>query len=153
MYKKIFALLFLSFLVIGAASAADFKINDGFTAKNECVSVNEETGMYLCTWEYDELMQESYLQNDTDYIIVSGDNNTYNTTYDRRGVIVDALKYMVTGDINLEHGVLEVAEHNGQKYVIYTFIEEGPQEDWEICHEELMKFNENNNIEPIADAI
>ena len=30
MYKKIFALLLLSFLVIGAASATDFKINDGF---------------------------------------------------------------------------------------------------------------------------
>ena len=76
-------MLLLSFLVLGAASAADFKINDGFVAQNEYYSLNNDTGMSLCTWDYnDEMVQEAYLQNDTDYIIVEGDNNTYNTTYD-----------------------------------------------------------------------
>lgn len=80
MYKKtIFALLFI-FLIIGAASAAnDFKINAGFDAINEYHSVNEKNGMHLCIWDYDdEIIQESYLQNDTDYSIIPGDNNTYN---------------------------------------------------------------------------
>ena len=92
MYKKIMMMLLLSFLVLGAASAADFKTNDGFVAQNEYYSLNNDTGMSLCTWDYnDEMVQEAYLQNDTDYIIVEGDNNTYNTTYDSAGDFQDLL--------------------------------------------------------------
>ena len=61
MYRRLLAFLILGFLVIGAASAADFKINDGFEEVTEYFSVNNETGMTLCTWENDESVQEYYL--------------------------------------------------------------------------------------------
>ena len=40
MFKKLFALLLLSFLVIGAASAADFKLNDGFEQVTDYIEEN-----------------------------------------------------------------------------------------------------------------
>lgn len=155
MYKKVICALIFGFLIIGAASAAnDFKINDGFDVINEYHSVCEENGMHLCIWDYDdEIIQESYLQNDTDYRITPGDNNTYNTTYNGQGTLGATLSYVSTGNVSLDHGILEIAEVNGEKYIFYTYIEEGSEDDWQICYDELMKFNENNNIEPLADAI
>ena len=155
MYKKVIYVLLFSFLIIGAASAAnDFKINDGFDVVNEYYSVNEENGMHLCIWDYnDEIIQESYLQNDTDYRIAPGDNNTYNTTYNSHGTLSATMSYLENGNITLDHGILEVAEVNGDKYIFYTYIEYGSEDDWQICYDELMKFNENNNITPLADVI
>ena len=153
MYKRLFGILLLSFLVIGAASAADFKINDGFEQVTEFFSTNNETGMTICTWDYDDSVQEYYLQNDTDYIIVEGDNNTFNTTEHTSSEMGDVMNYMTSGDIGLTYGVLEIAEHNGNKYAIYAYMENATPDDWKACYDELMKFNENNNIEPIADAI
>ena len=49
MYKKIMMMMLLSFLVISAASAADFKLNDGFIEQSEYYSLNNDTGMHLCT--------------------------------------------------------------------------------------------------------
>ncbi|MBQ2961791.1 hypothetical protein [Methanobrevibacter sp.] len=153
MYKKLFALLILSFLVIGAASASDFKINDGFEDVTEYFSVNDETGMTICTWENDEYVQEYYLQNGTDYSIVEGDNNTYNITENTESEIGNALSYLTSGKAGLTYGVLEEVEFEGKEYVIYTYIENTTPDDWKACYDELMKFNENNNLEPIADAI
>ena len=147
-------MLLLSFLVLGAASAADFKTNDGFVAQNEYYSLNNDTGMSLCTWDYnDEMVQEAYLQNDTDYIIVEGDNNTYNPTYDSAGDFQDLLSIATRGTIILDYGVLELAEFEGQEYVIMAYKEAGTPDDWKECYDELMKFNENNNITPLADAL
>lgn len=155
MYKKVMCALLFGFLIIGAASAAnDFKINDGFDVINEYHSLNEENGMHLCIWDYDdEIIQESYLQNDTGYRITPGDNNTYNTTYNGNGILSAVMSYIRTCNIPLDHGILEVAEVNGDKYIFYTYIEYGSEDDWQICYDELMKFNENNNITPSADAI
>ena len=155
MYKKVICTLLFGFLIIGAASAAnDFKINDGFDVINEYYSINEENGMNLCIWDYDdELTQESYLQNDTNYRITPGDNNTYNVSYNSQGTLSATLSYLNTGNVTLEHGILEIAEVNGEKYIFYAYIEDGTEDDWQICYDELMKFNENNNIAPLADAI
>ena len=60
---------------------------------------------------------------------------------------------MTEGNITMDHGVLEIAEVDGKKYIFVTYVEEGTPDDWKACYDELMKFNENNNIEPIADAI
>ena len=153
--KKILAIIsFLIIFMISCTYAADFKINDGFTAENEYYSVNDENGMYMCTWEYDdELTQESYLQNSSNYIIVQGDNNTYNTTEDWSNQLEDIISYMTTSNITFDHGVLEVVEFDGEKYIIYAYMEAGPEEDWKTCYDELMKFNENNKIEPLAEVI
>ena len=155
MYKKVICVLLFSFFIIGAASAAnDFKINDGFDVINEYHSVNEENGMHLCIWDYDdEIIQESYLQNDTDYRITPGDNNTYNVTYNSHGTFGAAMSYVKNGTVTLDHGILEVAEVNGDKYIFYTYIENGIEDDWQKCFDELMKFNENNNIKPLADVV
>ena len=153
MIKKLFALLLLSFLVIGAASAAGFKLNDGFEEVTEYFSINNETGMTLCTWDYDESVQEYYLQNGTDYIIVAGDNNTYNVTEDDASEMGHALSYVTSGKVALTYGVLEKVEVEGKDYVIYAYMEKASPDDWQACYDELMKFNENNNIEPMADAI
>ena len=153
MFKKLFALLLLSFLVIGAASAADFKLNDGFEQVTEYFSMNNETGMTICTWDYDETVQEYYLQNGTGYIIVPEDNNTYNVTEDNGNEIGNVISYETSGKSGLTYGVLEKIELEGKDYVIYAFIEKASPDDWKACYDELMKFNENNNIEPIADAI
>lgn len=155
MIKKLGILIIFCFLIISAASAAhDFKVNDGFTKVNEYYSENEENGMYLYTWDYDdELIQESYLQNDTDYRITPGENNTYNVTYNSHGAMGAAMSYVETGNVTLDHGILEIAEIDGVKYIIMSYMEEGPESDLELCFDELMKFNENNNIEPLADAI
>lgn len=153
MYRKLFALLILGFLVIGAASAADFKINDGFEEVTEYFSVNNETGMTLCTWENDESVQEYYLQNGTGYIIVAGDNNTCNVTEDDVNGIEHAISYVTTGKVGLTYGVLEKVEFEGNEYVIFAYMEKASPDDWKACYDELMKFNENNNIEPMADAI
>ena len=48
---------------------------------------------------------------------------------------------------------MEIVEVDGKKYIIMTYKELGTKEDWKICYDELMKFNENNNLEPIPDAI
>ena len=97
MYKKVFAILLLSFLIIGAASAADFKINDGFEKWSDYVFKNNESGMDLYTWDYDdEYIQESYLQNSSDYNIVSGDNNTYNVTYNFDTEISQVTSYLTS---------------------------------------------------------
>ena len=144
----------LSFIVLGAASAADFKINDGFTPQSDYYSLNEDEGLYLCTWDYDdELIQEAYLKNDTGYIIVQGDNNTYNTSYDSASNLQDVLSYLTRANIIVDHGVLEVAEVDGKKYVFMVYKNAGTSDDWKTCYDELMIFNENNNIEPLADAI
>ena len=46
--KKILAIIsFLIIFMISCTYAADFKINDGFTAENEYYSVNDENGMYM----------------------------------------------------------------------------------------------------------
>lgn len=154
MYKKLFLCVVLSFIVLGAASAADFKINDGFTPQSDYYSLNEDEGLYLCTWDYDdELIQEAYLMNDTGYIIVQGDNNTYNTSYDSAGNLQDVLSYLTRANIIVDHGVLEVAEVDGKKYVFMVYKNAGTSDDWKTCYDELMIFNENNNIEPLADAI
>ena len=153
MFKKLFALLLLSFLVIGAASAADFKLNDGFEQVTEYFSMNNETGMTICTWDYDETVQEYYLQNGTGYIIVPGDNNTYNVTEDNGNEIGNVISYVTSGKSGLTYAVLEKIELEGKDYVIYAFIEKASPDDWKACYDELMKFNENNNVEPIADVI
>lgn len=154
MIKKIFALLLLSFLVIGAASAADFKINDGFEKVTEYFSTNNETGMTICTWDYDdEAVKETYLQNSSTYSIVAGDNNTYNTTEHTTNAAGDVMSYMTSGNIGTDYGVLEVTEIEGKKYIIFAHMEKSSPEDRKSCYDELMKFNENNNIKPIADAI
>ena len=122
MIKKIFALLILSFLVIGAASAADFKLNDGFEQVTEFFSANNETGMTICTWDYDDSVKEYYLQNDTDYIIVEGDNNTYNTTEHTSSEMGDVMNYMTSGNIGLSYGVLEIAiKFNFRKILFFLF--------------------------------
>ena len=153
MFKKLFALLLLSFLVIGAASAADFKLNDGFEQVTDYFSMNNETGMTICTWDYDETVQEYYLQNGTGYIIVPGDNNTYNVTEDNGNEIGNVISYVTSGKSGLTYGVLEKIELEGKDYVIYAFIEKATPDDWKACYDELMKFNENNNVEPLADAL
>ena len=155
MYKKLFAILLLSFLVIGAASAASiFEINEGYDPISDESAFNEKTNMYLDTLDYDdELVQEYYLQNASDYSIVSGDNDTYNITYDSVGQIGDAVSYLSNGTVALDHGIMEIVEVDGKKYIIMTYKELGTKEDWKICYDELMKFNENNNLEPIPDAI
>lgn len=153
MFKKLFALLLLSFLVIGAASAADFKLNDGFEQVTDYFSMNNETGMTICTWDYDETVQEYYLQNGTGYVIVAGDNNTYNVTEDNGNEIGHVISYATSGKSALTYGVLEKIELDGKDYVIYAFIEKATPDDWKACYDELMKFNENNNVEPLADAL
>ena len=155
MYKKIVCILLFGFIVIGAASAAhDFEINDGFTKISEEYSFNNETGMDLTTWEYDdEILQEAYLQNDTDYRIVPGDNNTYNVSYNAKGTIGAAMSYISSGNATVDHGILEIAEVDGVKYIIMAYMGDGTPDDWKLCYDELMKFNENNGIEPLADAI
>ena len=154
MYKKLIALLFLGFLIIGAASAADFKINEGFTPISNYFSMDEENGMYLCTWDYDdEMVQDSYLQNGTGYTIVPGDNNTYKTVYDSASGLQDFLSYMTRANIIADYGVLEVVDVDGEKYVIYVYKEAGTSDDLDACYDELMKFNENNEIEPLVDAV
>ena len=155
MFKKLVCILLFGFLIIGAASAAnDFKINDGFNEINEYYSVNDENGMILYIWEYDDdLIRDSYLQNDTDYEIVSGDNNTYNITYNYHGTLAAVKEKANDGNATMDHGILEIAEIDGEKYIFMTYLEEGSDKDWKLCHDELMKFNENNGIEPLADAI
>ena len=153
MFKKLFALLLLSFLVIGAASAADFKLNDGFEKVTDYFSVNNETGMTICTWDYDESVQEFYLQNGTGYIIVAGDNNTYNITEDDGSEIGNVISYVTSGKSGLTYGVLEKIELEGKEYVIYAYMEKATPDNWKDCYDELMKFNENNNVETLADAI
>ena len=155
MIKKLSVFIILCFLIMGAASAAhDFKINDGFTAVNEYYSVNDENGMRINTWDYDdELTQESYLQNDTDYRIVPGDGNTYNVSYNSHSPFGLLMTYMTTGNVSVDHGILEIAEIDGDKYIIMAYMDDGTKDDWKLCFDELMKFNENNNIEPLADAI
>ena len=155
MYKKIIFSILLCFLIIGAASAAsDFKVNDGFTAINEYVAENPESGMELCTWDYDdELTREYYLQNSSDYHIAQGDNNTYNITYESYGEQDAIISYLTTSEIPLDAGVLEIVEVDGKKYIIMALMEKGTIDDWKACYDELMKFNANNNIEPLADAI
>ena len=153
MFKKLFALLLLSFLVIGAASAADFKLNDGFEQVTDYFSVNNETGMTICTWDYDETVQEYYLQNGTGYIIVEGDNNTYNITEDDGSEIGNVIYYVTSGKSGLTYGVLEKIGLEGKEYVIFAYMENATPDNWKDCYDELMKFNENNNVEPLADAI
>ena len=155
MYKKLACTLLLCFLIIGTASAAhEFKINDGFTQVTEYFSENDENGMRISTWDYDdEILQEAYLQNDTNYIISSGDNNTYNVTCNNHETLDVALSYVGSGNVTLDHGILEIAEIDGSKYIIMAYMDEGSEEDWKTCFDELMKFNENNAIEPLADAI
>ena len=153
MFKKLFALLLLSFLVIGAASAADFKLNDGFEQVTDYFSVNNETGMTICTWDYDETVQEYYLQNGTGYIIVEGDNNTYNITEDDGSEIGNVISYVTSGKSGLTYGVLEKISLEGKEYVIFAYMENATPDNWKDCYDELMKFNENNNVEPLADAL
>ena len=153
MYKKLLIPLLLAFIVIGAASAADFKINEGFTPQTEYFSTNDD-GMYLCTWDYDdEMTREAYLENSTGYFIIEGDNNTYNTTYDTGNGVQDVISYVTSGNLATDCGVLEIAEYDGKKYIFFVYKESGSPKDWKACYDELMKFNENNKIEPIADAI
>ena len=154
MIKKLSIMVIFCFLIIGAVNATDFKINDGFTQTNEYYSVNDENGMHLCTWDYeDETFQEAYFQNSSTYCIVPGDNNTYNTTENYKNEIQDVVSNLTADDSGLDHGVLEVVEFDGKKYIIYAYIEAGRNDDWKKCYDEIMKFNENNNIEPIADVI
>ena len=155
MYKKLACILLFTFLIIGTASAAyEFKVNDGFTQVNEYYSENEDNGMRITTWDYDdEDIQDAYLQNDTDYSIIPGDNNTYNVTYNSHGTLEEAMSYAKNGNVTLDHGILEIAEIDESKYIIMAYMDEGSDDDWKICFDELMKFNENNNIEPLADAI
>ena len=63
------------------------------------------------------------------------------------------MSYVETGNVTLDHGILEITEIDGSKYIIMAYMDEGSEDDWKICFDELMKFNENNNIEPLADAI
>jgi hypothetical protein len=148
-------MLLFACLIISAVSAAeDFKIDEGFDEISESYFTNEETGMNLYLWDYDdETIQEYYLQNDTDYSIVSGDNNTYNVSYNSHGTISSLMDYANDGNVSIDHGILEIAEVDGHKYVFMTYIEEGSKDDWKVCFDELMKFNENNGIVPLADAI
>ena len=125
MYKKILLALIFAFIVIGASSAAEFKINEGFTPQTEYYSVNEENGMHLCTWDYeDELNQEFYLQNSSDYRIVAGDNNTYNITEDINGELADTISYLTSGNAGLNYGVLEIVEDDGE--VLEKFLPNTP---------------------------
>ncbi|WP_295617499.1 hypothetical protein [uncultured Methanobrevibacter sp.] len=154
MFKKAIVILIIGFLAITAVNAAEFIINDGFTPVNENYAINEQENMLLYTWDYDdELIRLGYLENDTGYTIVSGDNNTYNVTYHSGSNVSDAISYVTSGNIKVDYGVLEVAEVDGKKYIFMVYKEKGTAEDMQKCYDELMKFNANNNIEPIADAV
>ncbi len=154
MFKKAIVILIIGFLAITAVNAAEFIINDGFTPVNENYAINEQENMLLYTWDYDdELIRLGYLENDTGYTIVSGDNNTYNVTYHSGSNVSDAISYVTSGNIKVDYGVLEVAEVDGKKYIFMVYKEKGTAEDMQKCYDELMKFNANNNIEPIADEV
>lgn len=154
MYKKVICILLFGFLIIGAVSAAhDFKANDGFTQVNEYYSENDENGMRITTWLYDDELQESYLQNDTDYRIVPGDSNTYNVSYNSHSLMGIVKAYVTAGNVTVDHGILELAEIDGDKYIIMAYMDDGTKDDWKTCYDELMKFNGNNDIVPLADAI
>ena len=49
MYKKLACILLFTFLIIGTASAYEFKVNDGFTPVNEYYSENEDNCMRIST--------------------------------------------------------------------------------------------------------
>jgi hypothetical protein len=153
MYKKVVCAILFGLLIVGAVSAYDFKLNEGFDAVTEYYSMNDE-GMIISTWDYDdEDIQEAYLKNDTDYKIVSGDNNTYNVTYNYHDTL-DSIILSANGEnITVDHGILKIAELDGDKYIIMSYLENGTDGDWKPCFDELMKFNQNNGIEPLADAI
>ena len=154
MFKNTIVILIIGFLAITAVNAAEFIINDGFTPVNENYAINEQENMLLYTWDYDdELIRLGYLENDTGYTIVSGDNNTYNVTYHSGSNVSDAISYVTSGNIKVDYGVLEVVEVDGKKYIFMVYKEKGTAEDMHKCYDELMKFNANNNIEPIADAV
>ncbi len=63
------------------------------------------------------------------------------------------MSYVETENVTLDHGILEITEIDGSKYIIMAYMDEGSEDDWKNCFDELMKFNESNNIEPLADAI
>ena len=62
-------------------------------------------------------------------------------------------KYFTYQGICTSYYGLEIAEFDGNKYIFMVYKEKGTPDDWKYCYDELMKFNANNNIEPMADAI
>ncbi|ADC47820.1 hypothetical protein mru_1970 [Methanobrevibacter ruminantium M1] len=155
MYKKLMILALFCFIVIGSASAADFKINDGFNSSLSDYSFyNEDQNMYINIWDYDdEILSEAYLENSSSYRIVSGENNTYNFVFDSYNDMDHVISYITKGYVALDCGVLEIAEVDGKKQIILVSKEGTNVDSLKTCYDELMKFNQNNNIEPIADAI
>jgi hypothetical protein len=153
MYKNLICILLFGFLIVGAVGAHDFKLNDGFSEVTEYYSMNDD-GMRISTWDYNDTdLREAYLENSTHYTIVSGDNDTYNVTYDTNDAMDSIILNVSDENATMDHGILEIAEVDGNKYIIMSYLENGTDADWKSCYDELMKFNENNAIVPLADAI
>ena len=115
---------------------------------------NEDQNMYINIWDYDdEILSEAYLENSSSYRIVSGENNTYNFVFDSYNDMDHVISYITKGYVALDCGVLEIAEVDGKKQIILVSKEGTNVDSLKTCYDELMKFNQNNNIEPIADAI
>lgn len=140
MIKKITLLLIISLFLISTVSASaidDLKIPSGFEDIGHGVYVSHDSAsnsdIVLSVVEYSKYDWEDYTTNDTqNKYEVTGENNTYNYT---------------DGSVN-EVGSFELAELDGEKYII-DFTKSNSADDLNTTFTQLIQFNELNNITPI----
>ncbi len=149
MIKKILLfsviLLFTMGFVCGALTS-DFKAPNGFEHssyldENDSINIycfkGDEDKLFLIE-KYDDEYYGDLFKNNTEYYysVTSLGNNTY---------------------MGLENGiiqsgaVMEVIEHNGEKYLVYTFLKDTSDKGQiKDSANYLTEFNKLNNVEPIA---
>ena len=135
--KIILASLLIIIVCVGivvAANVDDFTFPAPLT-KTASGVYNDGTGQNILVVEFTDENKESWLTPSSTNIIEEKENNTYQfeeTELD-------------------EYGWIEVIEHNGDKYIVISWTPHTDNPTYQdATHENLIKFNELNHIEPIT---
>ena len=138
--KKIILSIICLFLIIGAAYAAqEFKIPTDLH-KISTSSYVDEKGHNLDIQNYSESSYKTWFENDTGYLVQKyKDNDSFYLYADSSAVDPNKAEAV---------GILEIVEHDGNKYIINSWTPKEDKKDMDIIWENLLEFNKLNKLTP-----
>ena len=115
-----------------AATVPDFKVPDKWNNKGNGVYLGPVAGEGLLIIEYN-----------------SENINDYLTPSDTLGIIHENNTMVFTDDENSNHGVMEVVDVDGVKYIVRIWADYQAKVDDSFLNTTMMEFNKLNNLSPV----
>lgn len=159
-FKKIAIVLIVASLLIGcvnATSITDFKFDDSLSKEllstdDLIVYADEHGDAGIAIYKVVDNVEDKDT-NDDDKIddLIHDDGDEYLKSDDDVNLTVNTDKSAnFTDSDHGTHGVSEVIDHNGEKHVIVFWAKNTCDRDVANLTAEMVKFNKDNNVSPIA---